>query len=185
MPTEQRSISQMMKEGCADLHEKAEHATIPARMVSGQMSRDEYVAMLQQGVLWNRELDVAILESRPTSPYLTALVDDAQLQGPYYDADLKHFGSKAATEPSPGVVALCKDIEKADPLTLLGLHYVREGANNGNVNNAAPVSDTTNTIANNNTINNINNTNNINDNINDNTSSAATALSGAGSNSSG
>ncbi|MCA9273973.1 MAG: biliverdin-producing heme oxygenase [Phycisphaerales bacterium] len=132
MPTEQRSISQMMKEGCADLHEKAEHATIPARMVSGQMSRDEYVAMLQQGVLWNRELDVAILESRPTSPYLTALVDDAQLQGPYYDADLKHFGSKAATEPSPGVVALCKDIEKADPLTLLGLHYVREGANNGN-----------------------------------------------------
>ncbi len=132
MTTETKPISQMMKEGCADLHEQAEHATIPARMVSGQMSKDEFVAMLQQGVLWNRALDVAILEIRPSSPYLEALVDDAQLQGPYYDADLKFFGSKAATEPTPGVAALCQDIEKADALTLLGLHYVREGANNGN-----------------------------------------------------
>mgnify|MGYP001320844600 CR=1 FL=1 len=108
MTTETKPISQMMKEGCADLHEQAEHATIPARMVSGQMSKDEYVAMLQQGVLWNRALDVAILEIRPSSPYLEALVDDAQLQGPYYDADLKFYGSKAATEPTPGVAALCQ-----------------------------------------------------------------------------
>lgn len=132
MTTQPKTISQMMKEGCADLHDQAEHAVIPARMVSGQMSRDEYVAMLQQGVLWNRALDVAILEARAESPYLTALIDDAQLQGPYYDADLAFYHAKEASEPSPGVAALCSDIEKADALTLLGLHYVREGANNGN-----------------------------------------------------
>ena len=132
MTTESKPISQMMKEGCADLHEKAEHAVVPARMVSGQMSRDEYVAMLQQGAVWNKALDKAVREFRPESPYLTALVDDAQLQGPYYDADLAHFGAEQAAEPSPGVAALCHDIEQADSLTILGLHYVREGANNGN-----------------------------------------------------
>ncbi len=131
MTTTSKPISQMMKESCADLHEQAEHGPIPARMVSGQMTREEFIAMIQQGVLWNRALDVAILEFRAKSPYLKALVDDAQLQGPYYDADLTHYGVKAAAEPSPGVAALCHDIEQADPLTLLGLHYVREGANNG------------------------------------------------------
>ena len=127
-----KPISQLMKEGCADLHERAEHAAVPARMVSGQMTREEYVEMLRQGVLWNTALDQAIRLARPTSPFLTALVDDAQLQGPYYGADLGYFDAAPADEPSPGVAALCHDIEQADSLTLLGLHYVREGANNGN-----------------------------------------------------
>lgn len=127
-----RPISQMMKEGCADLHERAEHAAVPARMVGGQMSRDEYVLMLRQGVLWNEALDRAILRERPSSPWLTALVDDEQLQGPHYRADLAYYGAEAADEPSPGVAALVHDVEQSDSLTLLGLHYVREGANNGN-----------------------------------------------------
>ncbi len=131
-PTQSKPISQMMKEGCADLHEKAEHAAVPARMVSGRMTREEYVQMLRQEVIWNKALDHAITRARPTSPFLSALVDDPQLQGPYYDEDLAHFDTQPSDEPTPGVAALCHDIEQADSLTLLGLHYVREGANNGN-----------------------------------------------------
>lgn len=132
MNTEHKPISSMMKEGCADLHELAEHALVPSRMVAGQMSREEYGVMLQQGAIWNKALDRAIRRARPSSPFLAALVDDAQLQGPYYDEDLAHFGVSIDVEPSPGVRALCHDIEQSGSLTLLGLHYVREGANNGN-----------------------------------------------------
>lgn len=132
MSTTQTPISTMMKEGCADLHEQAEHDTIPARMVAGQMTQPEYIILLQQGAIWNKALDRAIRLARPTSPFLTALVDDAQLQGPNYDADLAHFNADTDATPSPAVAALCHDIEQSDSLTLLGLHYVREGANNGN-----------------------------------------------------
>lgn len=132
METVQTPISTLMKEGCADLHEQAEHDTLPARMVSGRLTRDEFIRTLQQGAIWNKALDEAIRQARPGSPFLTALVDDAQLQGPNYEADLAYYGSQTDAQPSPGVEALCHDIEQSDPLTLLGLHYVREGANNGN-----------------------------------------------------
>jgi len=135
MSTEDRPMSQMMKEGCADLHDKAEHAKVPTRMVSGEMTTEEYGLMLQQDAIWNKALDQAILNHRDANPYLKALVEDIQLQGTYFDADLAHFGLPADCEPTPGVRAMCDTIEEAsntNPLTLLGLHYVREGANNGN-----------------------------------------------------
>ncbi|PHQ79758.1 MAG: hypothetical protein COB69_07300 [Phycisphaera sp.] len=135
MNTNDRTMSQMMKEGCADLHDKAEHAKVPSRMVSGLMTKDEYCQMLQQDAIWNKALDTAILKRRADNPYLMALVDDIQFQGPYFDQDLAHFGIADDCQPTPGVVAMCKTIEDAasnDHLTLLGLHYVREGANNGN-----------------------------------------------------
>lgn len=135
MSTTDRPMSQMMKEGCADLHDKAEHAKVPSRMVAGEMTREEFAAMLQQDAIWNKALDAAILEHRNASPYLKALVEDIQLQGPYYDEDLTHYGVPTDVEPTPGVKAMLDTIEDArtnSPLTLLGLHYVREGANNGN-----------------------------------------------------
>ena len=135
MSTDNRPMSQMMKEGCADLHEKAEHASVPSRMVSGEMTTDEYRVMLQQDAIWNKALDKAILEHREGNTYLKALVDDIQLQGPYFDEDLAHFNITDECEPTPGVRAMCQTIQEAaegNTLTLLGLHYVREGANNGN-----------------------------------------------------
>lgn len=135
MSTEDRPMSLMMKEGCADLHDKAEHAKVPSRMVSGEMTRAEFASMLQQDAIWNKALDEAILEHRDDHAYLKALVEDVQLQGPYYDEDLAHYNVDADVEPTPGVKAMLETIEEArqnSPLTLLGLHYVREGANNGN-----------------------------------------------------
>jgi len=128
-------LSRMMKEGCADLHDRAERGRLPMRMTSGEMTREEFAHMLGQDAIWNKALDAAILEHRDSIPSLKALVHDIQLQGPYYDEDLSHYGAAAQAEPTPGVKALLEDIERArrdSPLTLLGLHYVREGANNGN-----------------------------------------------------
>jgi len=128
-------LSRMMKEGCADLHDKAERGRLPVRMTSGEMTRDEFARMLCQDAIWNKALDAAILEHRDSIPGLKALVEDIQLQGPYYDEDLAHYGASAQAEPTAGVKAMLEAIENARrsaPLALLGLHYVREGANNGN-----------------------------------------------------
>lgn len=127
-------LSRMMKEGCADLHDRAERGRLPLRMTSGELTRDEFARMLCQDAIWNKALDAAILEHRDSTPCLKALVEDIQLQGPYYDEDLAHYQAPAQAEPTPGVKAMLEAIENArrNPLTLLGLHYVREGANNGN-----------------------------------------------------
>ena len=125
-----------MKEGCAALHEQAEHSAVPQRMVSGTMTRPEFAEMTAQMSVWNKALDQALRRHLDTIPAFKALLTEEQFQGQYYDADLKHHGIDPATiQPTPAVEAMTRIVEQfsnENPLKLLGLHYVREGANNGN-----------------------------------------------------
>ncbi len=131
-----RPISQRFKEGCWDLHQTAETGEFAHKMISGTLTREGYVRMLEQMLAACRPLDRAIRANRPKVPALAALIDDAQLHEPYLEADLRYFGvDPASIQPGPGATALgelVESITKKDPLQLFGLHYVREGANNGN-----------------------------------------------------
>jgi len=131
-----RPMSQRFKEGCWDLHQTAESGEFAHRMISGTLSREAYVRMLGQMLAVCRPLDRAIRAQRPRVPALAALIDDAQLHEPYLEADLRYFGADPdAIEPGPAAQALAAHVEaiaRDNPLLLLGLHYVREGANNGN-----------------------------------------------------
>jgi len=134
--TSSPTVSQMMKEGCAELHEQAEQSAVPQRMVSGTMTQPEFAEMTAQMSVWNAALDDALRRHLDTVPAFKALISDEQFQSQYYDADLKHHGIDPATiQPSPAVEAMTRVVEQfadENPLKLLGLHYVREGANNGN-----------------------------------------------------
>lgn len=134
--TDARPMSQRFKEGCWDLHQTAETGDFARKMISGTLGREAYVRMLEQALVAMRPLDAAIRKARPSTPALAALVDDAQLQGPYIEEDLRYFDvDPESIEAGPAAKALAARIaecEKTDPLMLLGLHYVREGANNGN-----------------------------------------------------
>lgn len=131
-----RPMSHRFKEGCADLHQIAETGEFARKMISGTLGRDAYLRMLEQALAAMRPLDDAIRRHRAAVPALAALVDDAQLHAPNLEADLRYFGIEpGAIEPGPAAQALAAavaDAERRDPLLLLGLHYVREGANNGN-----------------------------------------------------
>jgi len=87
-------------------------------------------------LLLARTLDERVIQARSDVPALAALVDDAQLQAPYLEADLKALGVEpGSVDPLPetaNAIRLVADAAANDPLALLGLHYVREGANNGN-----------------------------------------------------
>lgn len=131
-----RPLGQRLKEDNWDLHQLAERDALPQRMAAGTLPEPLYVEMLGQMYLANRALDEAIVRRRGGVPILAELVSDRQLQAPYLEADLRHFGvDPSALEALPGTAALIEavgEIESSSPVGLFGLHYVREGANNGN-----------------------------------------------------
>lgn len=134
------AFSAQMKEGCWDLHQAAESAELPKRLVKGEVTRDEYRVLVEQSLLLMRRLDEAIVRRRGEVGAL-GLIDDEQLQGPRLEADLEALGGAGggvgagSIEPlaeTRAAMDLVDRVERDDPLALLGLHYVREGANNGN-----------------------------------------------------
>lgn len=133
--TDQRPMSQRMREGCWDLHQAAESATFAQRMTRGDLTREEYAAMLAQSLAPMRRLDQRLVDRRADVPALDAIIDDNQLHAPRLDRDLEFLGAEAPSSTTPAAQALIDLIDEADrtdPLALLGLHYVREGALNGN-----------------------------------------------------
>lgn len=136
MTTDPRSLGQRLKEDNWDLHQQAEHDTLPQHLVRGTIPKETYAELLGQMWLVSRVLDAAIVEARGSVPVLAELVADIQLQTPYLEEDLAHWGvDLSSLSPKPGTAGLIAEIERcaADaPIRLFGLHYVREGANNGN-----------------------------------------------------
>ena len=129
-------IGQMMKDGCWDLHQAAENGAVARGLISGELSKADYASLVAQMYLFNKRLDEAVRSHRDAQPPLKALIDDEQLQTPYYESDLRDLGIDATSlSPTPGTaeaIALVDRVEADNPADLLALHYVREGANNGN-----------------------------------------------------
>lgn len=134
--TDPRPLGQRLKEDNWDLHQQAERDTLPQHLVRGSIPRETYIELLGQMWLVARALDSAIVDARDRVPVLRELVADIQLQTPYLEEDLAHWGVETAElSPKPGTVGLIAEIERSlaeSPVRLFGLHYVREGANNGN-----------------------------------------------------
>ena len=130
-----RPLTKRLKEDNWDLHQVAEQAPIPSSMASGSMTVDQYKSFLGQMWLVNRVLDGRVRGAAEADTRVAALVSDEQLQTPYLERDLAYFEVDTETiEPWAGTRRLIDHIEasSSDPLKILGLHYVREGANNGN-----------------------------------------------------
>ncbi len=131
-----RPITQRLKEDNWDLHELAEHDRVPQAMVKGEMTRQGYVELLKQLWVVNRGLDAALVAARATTPVIADLVSDRQLQEQYLRADLEHFGvdleSIEASDAARAMLGHVETLSRTDAHALFGLHYVREGANNGN-----------------------------------------------------
>ena len=117
------------------LHQIAERQESPGSLIKGTMPRDAYIDMLGQQWLINTALDAAMTKAIESDSRVRELVLGEQFLTPYIAEDLTYFGVETASlEPSPGTTRYIEHInEHADnPLHLLGLHYVRLGACNGN-----------------------------------------------------
>ncbi len=128
-------LTKRLKDDNWALHQIAERQETPGSLIKGQMPREGYVGMIAQQILVNRVLDDAMRGAIKNDPRVGELVLEEQMLSPYLLEDAAYFGIDAdAIEPNPGTTRFIEHIEahKDHPLHLLGLHYVRLGACNGN-----------------------------------------------------
>ncbi|MBO6738654.1 MAG: biliverdin-producing heme oxygenase [Phycisphaerales bacterium] len=128
-------LTKRLKDDNWALHQIAERQETPGSLIKGQMPREGYVGMIAQQVLINRVLDDAMRGAIKSDPRVGELVLEEQMLSPYLIEDAAYFGLDLdAIEPNPGTARFIEHIgaHKDQPLHLLGLHYVRLGACNGN-----------------------------------------------------
>jgi len=129
------TLSKKLKDGTWDLHAQAEKQPFQQNLVKGKVTRDAYAGWLAQMLLIHTALERRLRELCEKDPRVAAVVTDEQQQEPYLLADLAALGYDKPAEPLASTAALIENIEKtakAEPIRLLGFHYVLEGSNNGN-----------------------------------------------------
>lgn len=128
-------LTKRLKDDNWALHQIAERQETPGSLIKGQMPREGYVGMIAQQILVNRVLDDAMRSAIKSDPRVGELVLEEQMLSAYLLEDAAYFGIDVdAIKPNPGTTRFIEHIEahKDQPLHLLGLHYVRLGACNGN-----------------------------------------------------
>ncbi len=127
-------ITKRLKDDNWDLHQIAERGGTPSSMIKGTISREEYVSTLEQGLLVHAALDAAVRDARKREPMVAGVVKESHGFEPWYRDDLAYFGGSTGADPKPGTARFIAHIEDhaGDPMHILGLHYVRLGATNGN-----------------------------------------------------
>lgn len=130
-----RVLTKRLKDDNWKLHQIAERAEGPAGMIKGRLSKEAYIALLAQQWMMSNALDKAIAPHLDERPDLAAFVLREQFLTPYLEEDLTHFGvCPAHIRTEPGTARFTQELaaNADDALFLLGLHYVRLGACNGN-----------------------------------------------------
>jgi heme oxygenase len=133
--TAERSLTTRLKDDNWKLHQIAERAEGPSGLIKGQMPKADYVSMLSQQWFMNAALDRALGPLLGSNPAIASFTNKAQFLTPFIEEDLTHFGVCPFHQSvEPGTQRYIDDIaaHKDDAMFLLGLHYVRLGACNGN-----------------------------------------------------
>lgn len=127
------SVMDRLRDDTRELHTAAESHPFQKAQVSGQLPKEDYIAMLGQMYLVHRSLEQH-LRSHAKDHAISTVVHDFQYQEPYLAEDLEFFGIDAqSVEPLPATSRLMTRFDELanDPIALLGMHYVLEGSNNG------------------------------------------------------
>lgn len=134
MTEEAQSVMQRLRESTRDLHDAAEHHDFQRAFAQGSLPKGRYLSYLSQMYLVHEALESQLRKAAETSEAIRSVVDERQYQVPYLVEDLEFFEvDPESIEPLPGTQRLIDDIERmaSEPASLLGLHYVLEGSNNG------------------------------------------------------
>lgn len=129
-------IGDRLKTETQDLHTRAEKAPLQAALIQGRLDRAAYASFLGQMLLVHEALERAVEAAAAKHPGVRAVWSADQKKAPLVREDLAYFGvSPSSVAPLPetkAVVDLIARRTAAHPEVAIGLHYVLEGANNGN-----------------------------------------------------
>lgn len=115
-------------------HKLAEGSEFEQALVSGRVSRQAFVAYLQQRQFIHAALDPAVTGLAADQARFTNLIPSALLQSPNLAKDLEFYeASTGATALSPTAefVSEIATLDGARCVSLLGVYYVFEGSKNG------------------------------------------------------
>ena len=130
--TDGDSVMLELRTATREHHDRAEHHPFQRALAKGQLAREAYVEHLGQMYHVHAALDAALRTARDADARVRAIVGDEQFQAENVRRDLEHFGAATTDHPAlPGAATLIERITHADPVTLLGYHYVLEGSKNG------------------------------------------------------
>ena len=126
----------LLREGTADLHRKAETQPFQISLVRGTVTREQYADWLSQMHWIHERLERHLLALRQRDARCASLVRDDLLMAPRLTADLRALGVEPGAGPAlPSTARFLGWLDAtaaSDPLALLGVHYVLEGSKNGN-----------------------------------------------------
>lgn len=135
-PASTAPIGDRLKSETAELHTRAEKAPLQAALIQGRLDRAAYTQFLAQMLLVHDALERAVESAASKHPGVRAIWNAEQKKAPLVRQDLEFFGvnpSNIAPLPETrAVVDLIAQRTAAHPEVAIGLHYVLEGANNGN-----------------------------------------------------
>jgi len=129
------SLALMLKQSTQDLHNQAEAGPFQQRMMDGKLLREEFVAFLQQ--VWHVQSGIEPLfrEAAAKEPRFAEMLHENHFRLSKIEQDLSDLDAApiderlASTEKFIGFV---EQATRSDPLSLVGVLYVKEGATNGN-----------------------------------------------------
>jgi heme oxygenase len=135
-PVNPNDLAVMLKQGTQDLHDRAENHDFQQRFASGRISRTQYGLFLSQMLSVHAALEPNLRTLTTKHPIFRDLVADHQFRYDLIRRDLADLGvrheSCVVYAPTRKFTQYIEDTAKNDPIALVGVLYVKEGATNGN-----------------------------------------------------
>ena len=128
-------LALMLKQGTQDLHDQAESGDFQQRMVDGKLLREEFVAFLQQVWHVHRALDPLFRETASRAPQFAEMLHEDHFRLAKIEQDLADLGAEPTNSILPSTkqfVTYVSELAQKDPIAVIGVLYVKEGATNGN-----------------------------------------------------
>lgn len=132
--TSPTALSAALKQATAELHTRAEKHPSQAKLLTGRATSDEYAAFLAQMAALHYCLEAALRGLSEVSA-VAGVVRPYHFREAAASADLAALGYPASmVTPLAATLCFCERLQamlEGDPVSLLGVLYVLEGATNG------------------------------------------------------
>ena len=128
------SVMDRLKSRTDDILRRGQQHPLQRSLVSGQITRDHYVAYIRQLLLIYQPMERLLRSLRDRDRGASLIIREEQFLSPLILTDLTHLGSDGGAMASRAVRRMVDEMHLASarvPRSILGCLYVVEGSKNG------------------------------------------------------